>query len=109
MDKLELFFKIACAISNAYFKPLLQETEEHRYYAEEILRKACMDNELQKKIEPIERREVCWELVADHSLVDFPFLTLDDLRKITLGPYQLDMAPGKIIGRIIITIKIRHS
>ena len=38
------------------------------------------------------KKRVIWETIEETSLMDFPRLTIDDLRRITIGVYQLKQA-----------------
>lgn len=52
------------------------------------------ENSLQKIVDANgwARKRVIWETIEATSLVDFPRLTINDLRRITIGVYQLKQA-----------------
>ena len=62
--------------------------------AQRMLRFASQPNRLQSRVEKEgwTRKKVLWVPLTEDSLHDFPRLTLDELRYITLGVYQLKQA-----------------
>lgn len=75
IPKLMRFNRIACAIINAYFPPLFTEKEFHNIILEES-----------------GHQRISWEKANEQSVPDFPTLTMDDLKRLTLGTYQLKIA-----------------
>jgi hypothetical protein len=89
------FTKIACALLNKYFPPLLTPSPRHEEIVRRVLERAALGNELQDYIDAnglSSRQTSHWELASSDSCPDFPKLTMDDLLNFTLGIYQLRMA-----------------
>lgn len=58
LPKVGPLFQIVCAILNAYFKPLVTESDDHEKIAAEILRKVGEENMLKPKFEDIIRKKL---------------------------------------------------
>jgi hypothetical protein len=61
-----------------------------------MLDRCEMSNLLQKMImeQRWNRRITCWKPLTQGMIDDFPRLTVDELRAITVGIYQLKLAPA---------------
>jgi len=91
------FVKIACALFNRYFDNIQEERPEHKEIAKEMLAKVHVENVLQREIleKGYEKRLLVahWEKASasESCLDDFPILTLDELRSLFFGDYQLNI------------------
>jgi hypothetical protein len=87
--------RIVCALCNC-FRPCLGNMDpESEKTASKMLEKAEMSNEVQVLVEEnnlLARRAVYTAIDASSEVVDFPILSLDDLRTLTLGIYQVKQA-----------------
>lgn len=94
VPKIMRFNRIACAISNKFFPPLTRNKEFHDIVSDVVKGHNVNVNELKCEIEKlgIQRMSARWEKASSTTIVDFPRLTMDDLKLITLGSYQLKMA-----------------
>lgn len=95
VPKIMRFNRIACAIINAYFPPLFKNEEFHHIITEHVNQEnSTKENKLKIEIEElgIQRMSTRWEKASESTITDFPRLTMDDLKKITLGSYQIKMA-----------------
>jgi hypothetical protein len=91
--KINNFLRIAIALQNAYYPPLFTETEEHENMAEEMREERPLNNPLLTRLERLKllKKRVVWISADEDDLLEFPDLSMEELRSITLGPYQLDM------------------
>lgn len=94
VPKLMRFNRIACAIMNCYFPPLFTDKDFHDVILEEVENVARNTNHLKEEIEQlgIHRMTVRWEKATPDSVPDFPVLTMDDLKRLTLGSYQITIS-----------------
>lgn len=94
IPKLLLFNQIACAILNKYFPPILQDQDYHDLIADAAINQNSNENELKEEVERLglTRMTAKWEKCSTDSVQDFPKLSWDDLKKLTLGSYQLRIA-----------------
>lgn len=86
------YVRIICAVINAFKPPRVFETSTDSAQVEIMRLRAQQCNLLQTFVEEngLSSRSVKnWEKVSDESLLDFPKLTLKDLRDLTLGIYQV--------------------
>ena len=78
-----------------YFRPqtLLKDTASNEI-ANEILRKTNMDNELNIYLEQnnLITKRSNYNPIESTDLTDFPELSLDDIKEITMGVYQMKQA-----------------
>lgn len=98
-DALWDFFLVACSILNAFCPPLKQDTAEDIEFAQKMVERSGMPNLLQDRIvdENYVRKTNAWkELQSGDKLLDFPKLTMKDLRCLTFGVYQIKQAPSYI-------------
>ncbi|XP_033756201.1 uncharacterized protein LOC117338945 [Pecten maximus] len=90
------FVRIVAALCNKYRPPLSSADHDADQILAAKMRVLAKDkNSLQERVreESLDRRTASWKrLEADNAVVDFPSLSEDDLRNITLGVYQLKMA-----------------
>lgn len=97
VPKIIRFNRIACVI-NKYFPPLLFSNQEfHDIISEAVstpILHISQTNKLKEQIEQLglKRMMTRWEKASESSVVDFPKLSMEDLKRITLGTYQLKTA-----------------
>jgi len=94
LPTLEKHFKNACAISNAFFPPLATENSDWRPKAEPTISQLQKSNDLAEKVQSKNwlTRKANWQNVDEDLLPSFPRLTQEDLKLLTLGSYQLELA-----------------
>lgn len=94
VPKLMRFNRIACAISNCYFPPLFTDKDFHDVILQEVVSVTNNTNSLKEEIERlgIQRMTARWEKATGDSVPDFPLLSMDDLKRLTLGTYQIRIA-----------------
>ncbi|XP_069130866.1 uncharacterized protein [Argopecten irradians] len=85
--------RITCAVFNRYRKPLASMDPETQQIAKAMIDRNTNCNRVQTLVEEngLLSRRSCYQQVDE---VDFPRLTLDNLRNITLGVYQVKQAPS---------------
>lgn len=98
------FYRIAGALINKYHALLYMEGV-NRETAEWMRERANMPNVVQAlfDLEPIalnSRSCHIWLTLTSQHVQDFPRLTMDDLKRITVGVYQIGLAPGYIQDKI---------
>ncbi|KYN12423.1 hypothetical protein ALC57_15406 [Trachymyrmex cornetzi] len=92
------FYRIVGAIINRYHQPIHMDGCDAEA-ARRILARSQEVNEVQARVaaENLQRRrQTEWERIDQNQLVDFPHLTLNYLQDLTLGVYQLFLAPSYI-------------
>lgn len=92
VPKLMRFNRIACAIMNKYFGPLLADKEFHETISKVSNQfQHSATNQLKEEIEKlnIQRMTSRWEKANENTIPNFPKLSMDDLQRITLGSYQI--------------------
>lgn len=94
LDNLQEYFRIACALSNAFFCPLITDTEELKEKVELAIKRSHIPNDLQNYIleNKLDRKSVPWINGDRNSVPDFPILSDVDLKIITVGTFQLKNA-----------------
>lgn len=94
VPKIMRFNRIACAIMNAYFPPLFGDKDFHDIISEACTSETSQSNELKEEIEQLglKRMTTRWEKASASSVLDFPKLSMEDLKRITLGTYQIKIA-----------------
>ncbi len=93
-EKVEGFFKIACAIINAFSVPLCKNTAAKCKIADKALELVDQQNLMQQRVEEegLNRRTKSWKVVSASDFPDFPIIPKEELQGITLGMYQLGLA-----------------
>ena len=88
------YVRIVCAICNAFRPRRIRDNPDDNLIAERMLRLASQPNHLRERVEEKRwaKKKASWLPITQESLPDFPRLTLDELRYITLGVYQLKQA-----------------
>ncbi|KMQ84797.1 vacuolar protein sorting-associated protein 13c [Lasius niger] len=91
------FYLIAAAIINKYHPPLIME-QASAEAASEMIERSLMPNVIQARVEVdnLRLRRGQWMRLNDNVVPDFPILTLDYLRHLTIGVYQVNLAPSYI-------------
>lgn len=91
--KLGKLLDVSIAIMNAFFVPLFEESEWHRELIEMIHERLGKPNAVQQLVEEkeLKKKSPTWRLSDQDNDLDFPLLTLSELKMITLGPYQLNI------------------
>lgn len=92
------FYRIAGAIINRYHPPIYMEGA-NAYLAREMLEKSQTINIVQARVEAdnLRNRNGRWRKLNQHQV---PRLTLDHLRDLTVGVYQVNLAPSYIQDKI---------
>ncbi|CAL8083599.1 unnamed protein product [Orchesella dallaii] len=92
--KLRSFFRIACALINAFSPPLSVNKDWHRMLLDKVDERMNLNNELRNAIEAkqINLSYLKWSKVGSDSLTEFPVLSENDIFEITLGVYQINNA-----------------
>ena len=94
MPTLEKHFKNACAMSNAFFPPLSTENPNWRQKADLTIKLMSMCNALEARVrsESWMTMRAHWKNIDEVILPSFPRFSEEDLRNLTLGSYQLQLA-----------------
>lgn len=79
---------------NAFCGPLGEDKEKHLEFAELALSKVNQPNHLQQFVidNQLERLTSNWQVASASTIRDFPRLSITELEKLGLGPYQLNIA-----------------
>ena len=97
------FFRIACAIINAYSPPIIMQNANSEL-AKSMLDLAKTPNVVQAKVEEMGLEKVKrtdWiPMTAEGHLPGFPVLTEDYLRDLTVGVYQLKLAKSYVEDKV---------
>lgn len=93
MDMINRFLQVCVAITNAFAPPLFVENGFNDQIADVVVNGPIRENEMDLDVlnNKIEQRAPNWNKITEHSLKDFPKMTMRELKLITLGPYQLNM------------------
>jgi hypothetical protein len=94
--KLNRLFQLCCSMLNAFSPPLFVETDFHVAIAERIVANLHKENDLQKRVEELGlcRKTKPWIRADEDCLLEFPALSYDEIKLITLGTFQLDNGDG---------------
>ena len=108
MVKVKPYFEIAGALHNLYEKRLLSDIGNEDVISNLILHNPEKPNDLQLYVEEkgLKRKRVCFEILNEASLSDFPVLSIDQLELLTLGKYQLSQAISYIAEHLEMKIPI---
>ncbi|XP_076085751.1 uncharacterized protein LOC143056545 [Mytilus galloprovincialis] len=91
------YVNIACAIMNKYWPELnTGDSEQDEQLASKMLYLSKQKNLLHEKIieEGLDKRSCKWQKIDASSAPSFPRLSEEDIRNITVGVYQLKLAPS---------------
>ena len=96
IPKLDKFLRVACAILNKYFPVIAASKPGDLELAYFVKERSTVPNLLCDLIEDdrLNRRRIIWEPLEANELVDFPLISEDEMRDITVGIYQLKQAPS---------------
>lgn len=85
------YVKIVCALCNAFRPARISDNSTDAGKAEKMLEKLPELNDLQSYIidNNLVHKRVCWEKVSADSILDFPKLSLQELKVLTFGVYQV--------------------
>jgi hypothetical protein len=91
------FFRICCAILNAFSPPILM-SDANPALAREILDRAESPNEVQMYIDEhnLRRQRARWMDFNSTELPNFPRLDYEELRDLTVGVYQIKLAKSYV-------------
>ncbi|KAJ8314676.1 hypothetical protein KUTeg_006826, partial [Tegillarca granosa] len=93
VPKIGDFVRIICALCNKFRPPLASMDPESEHIAQKMLEKVHQSNSIQTFVEEnnLLKRKTPYKCVevAATDLIDFPKLTMDKLRDITMGIYQI--------------------
>ncbi|KAJ6642944.1 hypothetical protein Bhyg_07900 [Pseudolycoriella hygida] len=94
VPKIMRFNRVACALINKYFPPLFTDKDFHKIISEVCENHTQQSNQLKEEIDilGIKRMTTRWMKASEDAVPDFPKLSMDDLKRITLGSYQLKIA-----------------
>jgi hypothetical protein len=94
LPNLHKYFRICCALVNAFCKPSFTESDLQEKMVELAITRRNDPNLLQEKIEAtgMNRKRSQWTKASADTVTEFPKLSYEDLQMITLGSYQLKLA-----------------
>lgn len=89
--KLPGFLKVAVSILNAFSPPLFTETDWNEELVELVSARLEAENVVQTVVEEqsLQRKSAKWLKEDEDSVLEFPQLSIEELKLITLGPYQI--------------------
>lgn len=102
LSHLSDFYRIAGAIINRYRPPILMEGADAQL-AQRLLEKASEPNVVQALVEVENlntRNAQRWVRLDAEQLQDFPILTLDFIKTLTIGVYQVKLAPSYVQDKL---------
>ncbi|XP_043480300.1 uncharacterized protein LOC122509998 [Leptopilina heterotoma] len=96
------FLRIAGAIINKYRGPITMEGANEEM-AQEMLNRSTMPNVVQARVEleNLQNRRARWVLLTAAHVPLFPQLTVNYLKDLTTGTYQLHLAPSYVQDTIL--------
>ncbi|XP_021965136.1 uncharacterized protein LOC110860413 [Folsomia candida] len=88
------WLKICCAFMNAFSPPDQNLFANDDNLAENIINRMHAKNDLQQEVEEngLDRKRVIWKEASGRKIPDFPELSIDDLKTLTLGTYQIKIS-----------------
>ncbi|CAG7816350.1 unnamed protein product [Allacma fusca] len=91
LNSLLQILHVACAILNCFFVPLERDKDGDLELANMMKERAGLANLLQERVERERYRlqRAVWTDLTSEEIADFPVLSENDLRSITLGIYQI--------------------
>lgn len=95
------FYRIAGAILNKYREPILMEGANAEL-AQIMLEKSQTPNVLQARVEidNLHTRNARWVHLIENHIPLFPRLNLDYLKELTVGIYQVNLAPAYVQDKL---------
>lgn len=92
------FVRITCAICNKYRPAITTQRDTDLHWTQEMLQRMKQPNRLLQQLEEkglLRKRSTCTPTDAT-NLNNFPRLSMDELRNITMDVYQLKQAPSYV-------------
>ncbi|OXA46743.1 hypothetical protein Fcan01_18240 [Folsomia candida] len=91
--KLPGLLKVTVAILNAFSPPIFTQSPWHEDLIEYVASRLESPNLVQALVEQnnLQRGNAAWNTADEDDVLEFPELSLDELKLITLGPYQLNI------------------
>ncbi|OXA46405.1 hypothetical protein Fcan01_18813 [Folsomia candida] len=89
--KLPGFLKVAVSMLNAFSPPLFTESDWNEQLVELVSSRLEAENAVQTLVEEnnLQRKSVLWKNADEDCVLEFPQLSMEELKIITLGPYQI--------------------
>ena len=89
-----VYVRIVCSLCNAFRPPLVKSSESDGILAKRMMVLAKSSNTLQSKVfkHSWDKKRVIWKKINDSNLQDFPEVTENELRDLTMCIYQLKQA-----------------
>lgn len=96
------FYRIAGSILNRYH-PLIHMQGATVELAQQMLLRSQTPNAVQARVEVdnLQRRNGQWRRLDHNDVLDFPILNFEYLRDLTVGVYQVKLAPSYIQDKLI--------
>ncbi|XP_066600076.1 uncharacterized protein [Prorops nasuta] len=96
------YYRIAGAILNRYH-PTVKMQDADVQLAREMLNISTTPNVVQQKVQVdnLRLRNGQWRRLNYHDVLDFPILDLDYLKHLTMGIYQINLAPSYIQDKVL--------
>lgn len=96
------FYRIVGGVINRYHTTIQMEGANARM-ARQMIEKARTANIVQARVEEehLERRNGRWVQLSHHVVHQFPHLSLQYLRDLTVGVYQINLAPSYIQDKLL--------
>lgn len=90
VPKIMRFNRIACGILNKYFPLLFNNKDFHEVIADAVENHHTNSNDLKLEIENlgIHRMTKKWKKANENTIRDIPQLSMDDLKRLTLGSHK---------------------
>jgi hypothetical protein len=98
-DRITDFIRIAASLLNRFHVPVRRDSPEDELTANRMLEKSTMENEMRERMEREgtrlweSRRATDWIAYEAGMFSEFPQLTEEDIQQLTMGVFQLKMAP----------------
>ena len=101
INHLRDFYLIAGAIINKYRDRIIMQ-EATVELAQEMLRRSQMPNQVQAIVQQqnLARKFAIWNHLNENHFPDFPILDLNYLKDLTVGIYQINLAPSYIQDKL---------
>jgi hypothetical protein len=93
LPNIDRYLRICCAIINAFTSPIFSGSSEHDELVQIALDRLEKPNTLQEELEAsgLVNKRAVWCEADENSVQEFPELSLDDLKNLTVGVYQIEM------------------
>lgn len=87
-------FKIGAALLNAYFPTIQTDQTMNEEVANLMLERQKIPNDLHSMVKSLKVNETTFRLLEDDDFNQFPRLSVEHLKRIALGSYQIKNAPS---------------